>query len=210
MADRMELLLIRHSITEGNKKKRYIGRTDEPLCPEGVALLRERTWPLVSKIISSPMKRCVETARIIYPQFAREIEICPDLRECDFGEFENQNYLELAQNQNYRRWVDSNATLPFPGGEAVENFKERTVNAFVSIVDRLRQEGIDRAALVIHGGSIRSILEGLAVPRRGFYEYPVENGEGYWVRITAEDWCDCDKTEGKSGGFVIRRFEKYP
>ena len=28
----MKIYLIRHSITEGNRRKRYIGRTDEPLC----------------------------------------------------------------------------------------------------------------------------------------------------------------------------------
>mgnify|MGYP000220020035 FL=1 len=35
----IQLYLIRHSMTAGNLKKRYIGRTDESLCPEGIVLL---------------------------------------------------------------------------------------------------------------------------------------------------------------------------
>ena len=36
----IQLYLIRHSMTAGNLKKRYIGRTDESLCPEGIVLLK--------------------------------------------------------------------------------------------------------------------------------------------------------------------------
>ena len=35
----IQLYLIRHSMTAGNLKKRYIGRTYESLCPEGIVLL---------------------------------------------------------------------------------------------------------------------------------------------------------------------------
>ena len=32
----MEIIFIRHGATAGNLERRYIGRTDEPLCPLGV------------------------------------------------------------------------------------------------------------------------------------------------------------------------------
>ena len=38
----MRIYLIRHSMTKGNKEKRYIGTTDESLCLEGIRLLEER------------------------------------------------------------------------------------------------------------------------------------------------------------------------
>ena len=38
----MRVYLIRHSMTKGNKEKRYIGTTDESLCLEGIQLLEER------------------------------------------------------------------------------------------------------------------------------------------------------------------------
>ena len=36
----MEILLLRHGKTSGNYEHRYVGRTDEPLCPEGIENLK--------------------------------------------------------------------------------------------------------------------------------------------------------------------------
>ena len=88
----MTIYLIRHSITEGNRWKRYIGRTDEPLCRQGVKLLEGRTYPQVDKVYASPMKRCLQTAGIIYPDMRPMV--IEELAECDFGLFENKNYQE--------------------------------------------------------------------------------------------------------------------
>ena len=33
----IDILFIRHGATEGNLHRRYIGRTDEPLCAAGIA-----------------------------------------------------------------------------------------------------------------------------------------------------------------------------
>ena len=39
----MKIVLIRHGATKGNLEKRYIGRTDEDLCGEGIKKLKEDT-----------------------------------------------------------------------------------------------------------------------------------------------------------------------
>ena len=89
----IQLYLIRHSMTAGNLKKRYIGRTDESLCPEGIVLLesyiQKNIYPEVQRVYVSPMKRCMETAKLIFKENFYEVE---ELRECDFGIFENKNY----------------------------------------------------------------------------------------------------------------------
>ncbi len=64
----MRMYLIRHSITYGNTLGRYIGTTDEPLCQEGVELLQKKIYPGVDAVYASPLKRCTETAEIIYPE----------------------------------------------------------------------------------------------------------------------------------------------
>ena len=116
----MRVVLIRHSKTAGNLKGRYIGTTDEPLCEEGIRLLEGKTYPAAELVYVSPMKRCRETASLIYPTLTQREE--PLLRECDFGDFENKNYLELNGNPDYQAWVDSGGTLPFPGGEKPGGF----------------------------------------------------------------------------------------
>lgn len=180
-----EILLLRHSLTKGNLEGRYIGsRTDEPLCPEGISLLHKKEYPTVSVIYASPMIRCVETAGCIWPELSSGIITIPDLRECDFGAFENKNYGELNGNQDYQAWIDSGGTLPFPGGESSECFRQRCRDAFAQIVEKLHREEERssmqyRAAVVAHGGSIMSILERYGYPKKDYFDYQVKNGCGY-------------------------------
>lgn len=42
----MKLIFIRHGKTAGNLERRYIGRTDEPLCDEGIAEILEKNIPM--------------------------------------------------------------------------------------------------------------------------------------------------------------------
>ena len=103
-------------MTEGNKKARYIGVTDEPLCPEGIEVLRKMDYPGPDAVYVSPLKRCVQTAAILFP--GEPVHIIEELSECDFGEFENKNYKELDGNADYQAWVDSRECCPFPEGRA--------------------------------------------------------------------------------------------
>ncbi len=96
----MRVVLIRHSKTAGNLKGRYIGTTDEPLCEEGIRLLEGKTYPTAELVYVSPMKRCRETASLIYPTLTQREE--PLLRECDFGDFENKNYLAPMEIRTIR------------------------------------------------------------------------------------------------------------
>lgn len=176
-----EILLLRHSLTKGNLEGRYIGsRTDEPLCQEGIRLLEDRVYPEVSRIYASPMRRCVETAQYIWPELASGIITVPKLRECDFGAFENKNYQELNGDPAYQAWIDSGGTLPFPGGESSACFRERCQDAFSQIVEVISHaEG--RTAIVVHGGTIMSILERYGYPKKDYFDYQVKNGCGYFL-----------------------------
>ena len=186
-----ELILIRHGKTAGNLLGRYIGsRTDEPLCDEGREGLAGKQLPEVERLYVSAMKRCVETAEILWPGFdQKKMQKVTDLRECDFGDFENKNYKELSGNGDYQAWIDSNGTLPFPNGESMDAFKSRCLEAFARIVEEVsgaEQEwiasgktGIFRAGIVVHGGTIMAILEQYGYPKAAYFDYQVKNGCGY-------------------------------
>lgn len=189
-----EIILIRHGKTFGNTLGRYIGITDEELCPEGreeLAALRERGQYRSIRpdlVYVSPLRRCRQTAELLFPGVPQEI--CRDLRECDFGEFENKNYKELSGNPAYQAWVDSGGTLPFPGGESREAFQERCRVEFARVLKELGRQAGSGAAFVVHGGTIMSILsayasQGAADP---FYRWQVKNGEG-WRAL----WDETDK-----------------
>lgn len=169
----MKIVLIRHGKTRGNLEKRYIGVTDEPPCAEGIAELSGRRYPDCELVIASPMKRCIETARLIYPN--KELVICDGLAECDFGDFEGKNYIELSGNADYQQWIDSGGVLPFPNGESPDDFKARCVRGFDEMISRYSERGL--IAFVVHGGTIMAIMERYGEPGSKFYDYQIENGE---------------------------------
>lgn len=167
----MSIILIRHGATAGNLKGRYIGVTDEPILPGTAA---ERKYPAAHRIVCSPLKRCVMTAELIYPN--REYELCPELAETDFGRFENKSYEDMKDDPEYIKWLVSGGTLPFPGGEPHEHFKARCISAFC----RIMSGGADDVAFIVHGGTIMAVMQHLF--GGGFYDYQVPNLGGYIVR----------------------------
>ncbi|MBQ3426351.1 MAG: histidine phosphatase family protein [Clostridia bacterium] len=171
----ISLVFIRHGATKGNLEKRYIGRTDEPLCDTGVAQalkLREHSFPR-EHVFVSPMKRTRQTAELIFPESKYVIE--ESFKEMDFGIFEGKTAFELSENEEYRRWVDSMCTLPVPNGESVADFKKRCVDAFAKAVKSIRDNS--GASFVIHGGVIMAILEAFSDPKADFYHFHIKNGE---------------------------------
>lgn len=171
----ISLVFIRHGATSGNLEKRYIGRTDEPLSETGISqALKLRDCNLPKEyIFVSPMKRALETAKLIFPENGYVIE--EDLKETDFGIFEGKTALELSENEEYRVWVESMCTLPVPGGESITEFKTRCVSAFERIVKTLPDES--EASFVVHGGVIMAIMEEYAEEKGSFYDYHIKNGE---------------------------------
>ncbi len=119
----MKINFIRHGKTLGNIEKRYIGRTDEPLCEAGKRELKSRLYPDCEIVITSRMKRCTQSAEIIYPN--KKIVIAADLRECDFGNFEGKNYHDLSGDTDYQNWIDSGGNITFPNGDDPQKFKKR-------------------------------------------------------------------------------------
>ena len=183
----LKLLLVRHGETAGNKLKRYIGkRTDEPLSQDGTEELKGFSYPQVQAVYASPMIRCTQTAGILFP--GKKLNIIDEFAECDFGEFENKNYLELDGNEHYQAWIDSGGLLPFPGGESREEFKRRNVTGFQKAVNGCIRGGISMVAVVAHGGTIMNVMEEYADEKRSFYDWHVGNGKGYEVEIDPELW----------------------
>lgn len=182
----LKIWLIRHGMTEGNRYQRYIGVTDEPLCEEGRELLRKFTYPKPQAVFVSPLKRCLETAAILFDD--PKVRIIDQLAECDFGEFENKNYKELSGDPRYQEWIDSNGILAFPGGESKEECAVRNLEGFQRTVTACIREEITEAALVVHGGTIMNIMEQYVLPKKEFYEWHVGNGCGYLVELDPVLW----------------------
>lgn len=129
----MQAVLIRHGRTPGNDERRYIGRTDESLSARGKEEAEKAVRDFKQKkVYVSPLKRARETAAILFPN-AEQI-ILPGLRETDFGIFEGKTADEMADDADYRAWVDGMCLGTCPGGESRADVTRRAVEAFEEAV----------------------------------------------------------------------------
>ncbi len=177
--------LIRHGKTDANLKGLYAGITDISLNDAGrkelEALSAEGLYPEVDMVYSSPLKRCTETAEIIYDGLP--VNVINNLSEIDFGEFENKTAAELENNPAYLDFIGGRLQQ-IPGGEDLAKFTERIVLGFNEVVRHLSQSGYTDAAIIMHGGVIMSLLAACAFPRRNQLEWQSDNGCGYTALIT--------------------------
>lgn len=183
------LILIRHGETAANKEHRYLGRTDESLSVEGKeTLLRykvQEKYPSANMVFVSPMKRCKETAQILYKDVP--IKEIHEWVEMDFGDFEGKNYEELKDDERYQAWIDSNGTLQFPNGESRDNFIRRCVQGMDRMIQDLQEEAnadkeIRTVVAVVHGGTIMALLSSFC--GGDYFDYQVKNGEGFVCSLT--------------------------
>lgn len=173
------VILIRHGATAGNLQRRYIGRTDEPLCPHGQVQAASLAGIEADRIVVSPMLRARQTADLAFP--GRDYEIAEDLREMDFGIFEGKTAGELADRAEYTNWVNGGCLSPIPGGESVTGFKARCREGFLRIMKQSPERST--TAFVVHGGVIMAILEAFFRPKRDFYEFNLPNGGCFWAEM---------------------------
>ncbi len=180
------IFLYRHGMTAGNREKRYIGSTDEPLCPEGMEALARRHFEKADLWVASPLLRCRQTADAA----AGEGGYLTDegLREIDFGEYEGKTWRELSGRPDYQAFIDSGGTLPFPGGEAPEDFRARCRAAFAGWCERALEEKIPRVGMVVHDGTIKSILSGYALPQRAYFDWITPHLGGWRLTLEERPW----------------------
>lgn len=187
----MKVYFIRHGQTKGNREGRYVGRTDEPLLAETREKLFEK-GPVLKAVLHpdvlyvSPMQRCRETAQMMFPGKA-QIE-ADAFRECDFGEFEYKNYGELNGNPDYQRFIDSGGTCGFPGGETMDEFRDRCAGEFYKVIRfEWKQKPDSRLAFIVHGGTIMAILDRFSHPHKSYFEWQTENGNGYAAEVSCDE-----------------------
>ncbi len=176
--------LIRHGLTDGNLKGQYIGRTDLPVTPEGVKELQmlkdSIEYPNVPLLYSSPMLRCRQTAKILFPD--NEITVIDNLREYDFGDFEGKTAAELEIDPAYLEWTSGRATCT-PNGEDNAEFAGRIALGINEVIRDMMEKSVYRSAVIMHGGTIMTFLAACGLPRRHLTEWATGNGRGYTILV---------------------------
>ncbi len=173
------ICLIRHGMTEANERRLYCGSSDLPLSANGrAALMKKRVegeYPAAAQglLISSGMRRCNETAELLFGRAPDRI--AEDLREIDFGAFELHSYDELCADPAYQSWItDESGEAAPPEGEPSNAFKKRVIAAMKDIPDN--------AVIICHGGVIACLMaHWFPEEGRHMYAWQPEFGSGYLI-----------------------------
>lgn len=157
----LELILVRHGETDSNKRGTYLGWTDVELNSNGIrqaCAIRDRLKPVkVDAIYSSPFKRTVKTAEIINENYGLEIIISDNLKERNFGIWDDLTFEEISSKYpaECRKWFEDWINFRMKNGESAKDTYDRVV-AFVEEIINSKKEG--RCLIVTHLGTIRFML----------------------------------------------------
>ncbi|MEU5966807.1 bifunctional RNase H/acid phosphatase [Streptomyces globisporus] len=139
------LVLLRHGETALTPEKRFSGSggTDPELSAVGRGQAERAAEHFaalgtVQEIVSSPLRRCRETAVAVAARLGLDVRIDESLRETDFGAWEGLTFGEVRERygDDLTAWLASPDTAPTGGGESFAEVAERIAAARDRLVAR--------------------------------------------------------------------------
>ncbi len=138
------LIIIRHGQTAWNEGEgeRLRGRADLELDETGLRQARATATRMalwrVTAVYSSPLKRAVTTAEILAESLRLKAQTLEGLIDIDYGSWQGLSLKEAEANdpELYRLWLQSPHLATFPGGEGLEQVRERVTSAVETLVPR--------------------------------------------------------------------------
>jgi alpha-ribazole phosphatase len=178
----LELYLVRHGETLGNRQKLFYGRKDYALNERGREQAKRVATELkkleLDAIYTSPLKRAIETATAIahfHPYL--DIGVMDELSEMDFGLWEGLSHQEIAKEypREWETWCRDWWETMVPQGESALQVHQRVTDCLNRIIKACPPDG--RIAVISHHGCLRSaITHILGVGMESYWRFAVEPG----------------------------------
>lgn len=175
----MRLYLVRHGETLLNQKKCYYGHLDAELNPRGrkQAKLLGKYFSQIplDYVISSPLKRAVDTARCIIGDRELTIDTDERLMEQNFGIFEGRTMQEICLEypEEWEAWNKNFSKHCISGGESFFDVRQR-IDSFLKDC-RKKYEG--NILITAHKGTLGHMLASmLSMPLEGYWNFVFDQG----------------------------------
>jgi 2,3-bisphosphoglycerate-dependent phosphoglycerate mutase len=161
------LYLVRHGENLANVTREFsYKKVDYDLTEKGVrqAELTARYFAMlhaerpIAAIISSPLKRAVQTAEIIAAETGHDVTVIEEFREINCGEFDGApptDELWAEHDRILANWRDGDHTVRFPGGE---DFHELRARARRGVEQAVAERDGQSVLIVAHGGIVGATL----------------------------------------------------
>lgn len=187
------LVLLRHGQTEYNAGSRMQGQLDTDLSDLGrmqavaAAEVLAKRQPLL--IVSSDLRRALDTALALSERSGLPVSVDTRLRETHLGDWQGMTHLEVDAVAPGARlaWRDDARWAPH-GGESRIDVAERSLPVVADLVAGQPEWGVDEAdrpvVLVAHGGLIAALTAALL--RLPVDNWPILGGMGNasWVQLS--------------------------
>ncbi|XUZ95448.1 bifunctional RNase H/acid phosphatase [Streptomyces araujoniae] len=157
-------VLLRHGETALTPEKRFSGSggTDPELSATGRdqaarAAAHFAALGTVQEIVSSPLRRCRETAAAVADRLGLEVRVDEGLRETDFGAWEGLTFGEVRERygDDLTAWLADPETAPTGGGESFTEVATRVA----ATRDRLTARYAGRTVLLVtHVTPIKTLV----------------------------------------------------
>ncbi|MFJ9635156.1 bifunctional RNase H/acid phosphatase [Streptomyces sp. NPDC101178] len=169
-------VLLRHGETLLTPEKRFSGSggTDPELSAVGRdqaarAAVHFAALGTVQEIVSSPLRRCRETAAAVAERLGLDVRIEDGLRESDFGAWEGLTFGEVRERygDDLTAWLADPEIPPTGGGESFTEVADRVAAAR----DRLTARYAGRTVLLVtHVTPIKTLVRlALEAPARSMF-----------------------------------------
>lgn len=158
----MKAVVIRHGETQWNVEGRLQGGLDSDLTLTGIEQMKRvaRYCQRLDavRLFCSSARRAQQSAELIVAgNSSLAVEVCPNLREYEFGDLEGKTRAEVERiyPDYWRRWLTHQHPQSVPRAEVVSGFFER-VRGFLGELAALNGQG--PVLVVTHGGVIRVLI----------------------------------------------------
>ncbi|MGI6711744.1 MAG: alpha-ribazole phosphatase [Bacillota bacterium] len=195
-----KLYLIRHGETDLNTSGVLYGWTDCGLNIRGIGQSKDLSRALSDVnfdiVITSPLKRAIDTASIVSGWASERIVIDKRLKEFNFGNWEGKHYQEIKSRdkEKWDLWVKDWKNICPPSGESFLEFYQRVKNSIDHILEKYDKRTI---MLVSHQGCLRLIMCILLnMDCEKYYHFTFEQGT-YSLLYTSKEYCVVKKINQK-------------
>ena len=176
----LEIILVRHGQTEWNATEKFRGRLDILLNETGMKQAELLGNYLVEEkidiVYSSPLKRAVDTAKVIADRQNLEVNAIENINEINFGDWQGVSREEVKTSypELYRDWRDTPEQVRMPGGESLEEVRAR---AMPFIEDAIMRCGEGKLVFVSHRVVVKVIICALlGLDNSHFWNFRIDTG----------------------------------
>ncbi|HVE95306.1 MAG TPA: histidine phosphatase family protein [Acidimicrobiales bacterium] len=151
------LILARHGRTAANAQRLLLGRADVGLDEHGVEQAAAIGAALVaaapSRIVSSPLERCVRTAAAVAEATGAPVTTDARWIEVDYGQFD-RTPLSDVPHEVWQHWRTDPGWRP-PGGESLREVGARVSDACAELTDEVSEGTV---VVVTHVSPIKAAV----------------------------------------------------